>query len=86
VVVLVVVAFFILLASTPTIALVGLLLWSRWLARRTAAPRFVTWPAYALLALGVAVTVTGPVAGGLRSLAAIVDGRRDPQFSEKPDA
>jgi hypothetical protein len=68
---LLVVAFFIVLATLPTFGLIGLSVWARWLRRRTAAPRLGVWAAYVLLALGAVGTIAGPIVGGLRSLAAI---------------
>lgn len=45
----------------PAAPLVPLFFWSRWLGRRTAAPRYGPWAAYVLLSLGALATITGPV-------------------------
>ena len=48
-------------ALSPAVFLVPLVLWARWLRRRTGAPRFVVRVALALAALAAAVTLFGVV-------------------------
>ncbi len=50
-----------LIALTPAAPLLPLLFWTRWLRRRTAAPRFATRISYALLVVGALVTLFGVV-------------------------
>jgi hypothetical protein len=53
------------LLAAPLDALLALLLWARWLRRRTTAPRFVSWVSYVLLALAAVPAAAGLVAATL---------------------
>jgi len=50
---------------------VALFFWARWLRRRTTAPRYGAWTAYALLAPGVGMTIDGLVVHGFVLVGAI---------------
>jgi hypothetical protein len=61
------------IAFAPGVFLVPLFYWTRWLARRIAAPRFVLRTAYTLVALGTFAALVGAV-GGIRALTAVAGG------------
>lgn len=49
------------MALAPNVLLLPLFAWAQWVRRRTAAPRFAPWTAYALLAFGAVITMFGAV-------------------------